>query len=74
MTTEDTIYYLPMEILCQIFSEYLSLQDISRLDVAMCNEKNRPACGVTGVISRTPFIHTLLATKIATDTTATFAS
>jgi hypothetical protein len=35
-------YFLPKEIICQIFSKYLSTQDISRLDVTVCNHKKRP--------------------------------
>jgi hypothetical protein len=30
-------YFLPTEILCHIFSKCLSLQDICRLDTAVCN-------------------------------------
>jgi hypothetical protein len=41
---KDNIFhhFLAKEILCQIFSEYLSLQDISRCDIAICNTKKRP--------------------------------
>jgi hypothetical protein len=35
-------HFLEKEILCQIFSEYLSLQDISYFDIAICNTKKRP--------------------------------
>jgi hypothetical protein len=44
MTLLDNILhnYLPKEILCHIFSEYLSFQDISRLDVAICSHEKRP--------------------------------
>ncbi len=36
-------HYLPKEILGHIFSvDYLSLQDISRFDVAICNHEKRP--------------------------------
>jgi hypothetical protein len=46
--------------------------NIALVSFDLCNFHAR--CGVTGVISRTPFIHALLAAKIATYTTATFAS
>jgi hypothetical protein len=35
-------YFTPKEILCQIFSKYLSLQDISCFDIAICNNDKRP--------------------------------
>jgi hypothetical protein len=35
-------YFVPREVICQILCRYLSLHDISPLDVAMCNEKKRP--------------------------------
>jgi hypothetical protein len=34
-------HFIPKEIICQIFCTYLSLQDISCFDVAMCNQKKR---------------------------------
>lgn len=33
--------YLKIEILCEIFSGYLIIQDISRFDIAICNHANR---------------------------------
>lgn len=36
-------FSLPNEILCRIFSRYLSIQDISLFDIAICNHRNRPA-------------------------------
>jgi hypothetical protein len=33
---------IPREIICEILSNYLSLQDISLLDAAMCNKRGRP--------------------------------
>jgi hypothetical protein len=35
-------YFVPQEIVCQIFSKYLSLEDIPRFDLAICNDMNRP--------------------------------
>jgi hypothetical protein len=34
-------HFLPKEMLCHIFSEYLSLQDISRFDIAICDHEKR---------------------------------
>lgn len=34
-------YLVPKEILCQIFSEYLLLQDISRFKLAICDHEKR---------------------------------
>jgi hypothetical protein len=36
-------HYVPKEILCLIFSEYLSPQEVSLFDIAICNQKKRPA-------------------------------
>jgi hypothetical protein len=33
--------FLSKEIICQIFSKYLSLQDISCFDIAICNNEKR---------------------------------
>jgi hypothetical protein len=35
-------YFIPYSILSQIFSETLSIEDISRFDIAICNRKKRP--------------------------------
>jgi hypothetical protein len=43
MATADILHhFIPKEILCQIFSTYLTLQDISRLDLAICSNEKRP--------------------------------
>jgi hypothetical protein len=43
MATDDVLYYfVPKEILSQIFCQYLLLEDISHFDVAICNNKKRP--------------------------------
>ena len=34
--------FVPNEILCQIFSKFLSIQEISQFDIAMCNRAKRP--------------------------------
>lgn len=34
-------YFVPTEILCQIFSKFLSIQDVSQFDTAMCNKAKR---------------------------------
>lgn len=34
-------HFVPKEILCQIFSTYLLLEDVSHFDVALCNHKKR---------------------------------
>jgi hypothetical protein len=34
-------FFVPKEIICQIFSEYLSFEDISLFDRAMCNHEKR---------------------------------
>jgi hypothetical protein len=36
-------FSLPKEILSRIFCKYLSIQDISHLDIAICNHRNRPS-------------------------------
>lgn len=43
MAQETKIFnqFVPSEILCQIFSKYLDIQDISRFDVAICNHAKR---------------------------------
>jgi hypothetical protein len=42
MTEGNILYYfVPKEILCQIFSQYLSVHDISNLDIAVCNNTKR---------------------------------
>jgi hypothetical protein len=43
ITLETNIlnYFVPNEILCQIFSKYLNIKDVSRLDVAICNHKKQ---------------------------------
>mmetsp|Transcript_47 Transcript_47/g.59 ORF Transcript_47/g.59 Transcript_47/m.59 type:complete len:439 (-) Transcript_47:197-1513(-) len=35
-------YFLPHEVLCQIFSKFLSIHDVSPFDIAMCNRAKRP--------------------------------
>jgi hypothetical protein len=35
-------YFLPNAILSQIFSQFLTIDDISRFDVALCNRRRRP--------------------------------
>jgi hypothetical protein len=44
MAAVDNIlnHLLPKDILCQIFSEYLLLQDVSRFEIAICNHEKRP--------------------------------
>lgn len=34
-------FFVPKEIICQIFSQYLSFEEISRFDRAMCNHEKR---------------------------------
>jgi hypothetical protein len=35
-------HFIPKEILCQISSKYLTLQDVFCLDLAMCSHGKRP--------------------------------
>jgi hypothetical protein len=44
MASESDVfgYFIPNSILSQIFSETLSIDDISRFDIAICNRKKRP--------------------------------
>jgi hypothetical protein len=35
-------HFVPNEILCQKFSKFLSIQDASLFDIAMCNGAKRP--------------------------------
>jgi hypothetical protein len=35
-------YSIPKEILSQVFCQYLLLEDLSRFDVAICNNEKRP--------------------------------
>lgn len=43
MATDNILhYFVPQEILCQILSKYLNLDDISRFDTAICNNVKRP--------------------------------
>jgi hypothetical protein len=39
---EDILGSLSEEILCKIFSSFLTIPDISRLDRALCNHDKRP--------------------------------
>lgn len=43
MAMDDILhFFLPQTVLCQIFSEYLTVHDICSLDVAICNKIKRP--------------------------------
>jgi hypothetical protein len=35
-------HFVPTEVICRIFSKYLSIQEVSNFDVAICNHKKRP--------------------------------